>query len=446
MKNYEFTSLNFGNFQDKFLLNTKKYEELADLLCEKAKTILNNQDQWKQIFDISEKFDVYYSKDHVLNWNELENILAYNIVSDYSKFAIYKEEKRYSNREGYESFFFFLTLKYQFLVMKIKKIKIIDHLMSKFIQNQSEREQNCKSNLVSSFLVKYLSKNPKEMEFHIFDQVTGDLLYLINPEKDEINGTKIEWPLKFLQLLEKFMNSQVCFNYIQCVDLLERNHVTKKYSLKNICSAEDYKEHCRILIYEYLQKKSYIYVGNREIIARNIYNGAIIFNENHQFQKYYSCLEMITSQAYLLMLCTHELLHLKRILFAQGGVYQWGTPNISPFNHNLKNFPNEGYPEIGDSFELEVVGFYINQNMTKNVEDCERILNSVLWNEKNGIKRVSPDNKEENQKSTIGDKKAFNHRNQHCGHSCDSSKYYDYEEALLQMIEIRKKSNQSNLN
>ena len=393
MSDYQFNDKSFQKFQKNFNSNAKNYQDFANNLCEKAKSILSNDEHSKRLFDISNKFELYFFQDHILNWNEIENILAFHIISDYSNFAIFKEEKAYSNLEDLNSFCFFLTLKYQFLTMKCENHKIIDLLMSSFTENQSKRAFNCKSNMIASFFVKYLCKNPRDMDMHSFDLVAGDLMCQIDPENDQFNGKKIEWPLKFLQLLEKFMNSKVCYNYIRSVDLLERNRATKKYNLKKICSDEEYQEHCRILIYEHLRQKSYLYFGKSQKLARNIYNGSIIFNEKHNFSKHYNNLDGKNSQAYLMILCTHELLHLKRIIFAQGGVYQWGTPNMSPFNQNLKTFPNECYPEIGDSFELKVLGFEINEKITKDEKSCLRILNQALWNKKNGIKCVSREKK-----------------------------------------------------
>ena len=58
-----------------------------------------------------------------------------------------------------------------------------------------------------------------------------------------------------------------------------------------------------------------------------------------------------------------------------------------------------------------------------------------------------PEKKNENYpKSTAGDKAAFNHRNQHCGHSCDPDKYFDTDEAVSRMIAIRNQLIEKNKN
>jgi len=360
----------YKDYLDGFEFNPSCYQKIESLTNKLFEFIKS-----PQIEIITNNYDnLYFKIEHAINFEELENILAYTIVSDYSQIKLCMENIP-------NNYFSLISLKYQFLLFKIEGKHIIDRLLEKFQINE-KLENNCISNLIVDTLVKYLGVSPKNLTNLVFTRNIVNLIDLIKPKNDQSNGKKIEWPADFLDLVETFMKSARCKTYIASVDSIIKGENSEFHIGKNL-SDLDLNNHIHQLVYEFLKKKSFIYHGSYHQIAKNIFNGGIVFNENHNIkQRLKEINQNKCIKAYLLILCVHELLHLKRILFNHNQTYKWPTPNISPFKENLRNDGNEKFPEIGTSFEVIVFGFCVAESMINNEKLCNLILNEKFWNDK----------------------------------------------------------------
>ena len=354
-------------YLDEFDASFKYYDE-TNLLAKK----LFPQFKKEQSLIISDKYETsYFQIDHILTFSELLNILAFTITHDYASLITFKDQTY--------KYFSLLSLKYQFLFIKVNGIPLIDHLLSKFKKFENNHE-NCLSNLIATTLIKYLGENPVNLTSLAFIRHLTNLIYLIHPEKP-LNGKKIDWPPYFLDLVEKFMTSETCKKYISCIDLIQKKP-TSDFFIDLKIDEQELKNHIHLLVHENLKNLTFIFHGSEYRIATNLYNGVIAFNQSKNFTKYFDGMKNNKCYlAYLIIIVVHELLHLKRILFNGEKHYKWSTPNISPFKENMKNDKNEQWAEIGLSFELSVLGFVVNEATTENKELCETILNEELWDD-----------------------------------------------------------------
>ena len=352
---------------------------------------------------INEYETIFFNINHIITNVDLKKILINTIVYNYSLPEI--------NKELGHKYYWSMALKYQFLLMKIDHKTILTQLLEKFEKNFGI-DNNCVSNLIAEALVQYLAENPEELNRIKFSPHVVNILSLINPIYNDVNGKKIEWPTKFLDKVTKFMKSNICFSYIRSVDSIV-NFKKNCFSINKLTSKNELGKHIDTLVYEYLKKKSYLYNGYSKELAKNIYNGVIVFNSANNFKKY-MIFENKSNLAYLIILCVHELLHLKRILFNLDQKYTWRTPNLSPFREDMKYDVKAKYPEIGWSFEFLTFGILVDCSVVENENVCEVILNEELW-------KSSP------EKMKNACKKAMNTKNKSIAKNCKLHKITTFE-------------------
>lgn len=220
---------------------------------------------------ITQKYDsLYFNIEQRITFSELENILAYSFVYDYTKICVHDDlSYQYTS---------LVSLKYQFLLLKLEGKVIINQLFEKFHTNDRI------ANLITDTLVKYLGENPEKMTRQTFTRYIVNLIELIKPQNANLNGEKIEWPVEFLNLLERFMLSERCLSYITSVDSIIKDEKSN-FQIREL-ESQKVSEHVHILVHQYLKNRCFIYYGSDHQIAKNILNGEIMFNEYHNIKRY----------------------------------------------------------------------------------------------------------------------------------------------------------------